>query len=290
MAAQMNSISLVIAGFSIRLFSDHEIQLEDGYLPFVETQDVAEPDFTVHCIEHMSGIDLDASDLLFQAENEFQKFYSVYRAGSQLAFVIYNQQTNNEIQQIAFLDESFKHWTVHCEIVNDLFLPLRYPMGPIIMHYITLKTNAVMMHASCAFDGTKARLFTGFSGAGKSTMSMLWSKAGNQIINDDRLIVRKQEGGFFVYNTPMYYKDMPKKAPLSSIFLISHSPENRIKKLSGAMSISRVMAFSIQNNFDRRFIEGRLDLFTELCSQVGVYELGFAPDESVVNFVLANEQ
>jgi len=56
------------------------------------------------------------------------------------------------------------------------------------------------------------------------------------------------------------------------------------------MSISRVMAFSIQNNFDRRFIEGRLDLFTELCSQVGVYELGFVPDESVVNFVLANEQ
>ena len=290
MAAQMNSISLVIAGFSIRLFSDHEIQLEDGYLPFVETQDVAEPDFTVHCIEHMPQIDLDASDLLFRAENDFQKFYSVYSTGSQLAFVIYNQQTSNEIQQIAFLDESFKHWTVHCEVVNGLFLPLRYPMGPIIMHYITLKTNAVMMHASCAFDGTKARLFTGFSGAGKSTMSMLWSKAGNQIINDDRLIVRKQEGVFFVYNTPMYYKDMPKKAPLSSIFLISHSPENRIKKLSGAMSISRVMAFSIQNNFDRRFIEGRLDLFTELCSQVGVYELGFVPDESVVNFVLANEQ
>ena len=121
MAAQMNSISLVIAGFSIRLFSDHEIQLEDGYLPFVETQDVAEPDFTVHCIEHMPGIDLDASDLLFQAENEFQKFYSVYSTGSQLAFVIYNQQTSNEIQQIAFLDESFKHWTVHCEVVNGLF-------------------------------------------------------------------------------------------------------------------------------------------------------------------------
>ena len=87
----------------------------------------------------------------------------------------------------------------------------------------------------------------------------------------------------------MYYKDIPKKAPLSSIFLISHSPENRIKKLSGAMSVSRVMAFSIQNNFDRRFIESRLDLFTELCSQVGVYELGFVPDESVVNFVLDNE-
>ena len=289
MDAQVNSICLAIGGFSIRLSADRKIQLEDGYLPFVENQNVENPDFTIRCVEHLPSIGFDASDLLFQAENEFQKFYSIYRNGNQLAFVIYNQQTNNEVQQVAFLDENFKHWTIHCEVINGLFLPLGYPMGPIVMHYITLKTNAVMMHASCAYDGTKARLFTGFSGAGKSTMSMLWSKAGRQIINDDRLIVRKQDGVFFVYNTPMYYKDIPKKAPLSSIFLISHSPENRIKKLSGAMSITRVMAFSIQNNFDRRFIEGRLDLFTELCSQVGVYELGFVPDESVVNFVLDNE-
>jgi hypothetical protein len=289
MDAQVNSICLAIGGFSIRLSADRKIQLEDGYLPFVENQNVENPDFTIRCVEHLPSIGFDASDLLFQAENEFQKFYSIYRNGNQLAFVIYNQQTNNEVQQVAFLDENFKHWTIHCEVTDGLFLPLRYPMGPIVMHYITIKTNAVMMHASCAYDGKKARLFTGFSGAGKSTMSMLWSKAGRQIINDDRLIVRKQDGVFFVYNTPMYYKDIPKKAPLSSIFLISHSPENRIKKLSGAMSITRVMAFSIQNNFDRRFIEGRLDLFTELCSQVGVYELGFVPDESVVNFVLDNE-
>lgn len=289
MDAQVNSICLAIGGFSIRLSADRKIQLEDGYLPFVENQNVENPDFTIRCVEHLPSIGFDASDLLFQAENEFQKFYSIYRNGNQLAFVIYNQQTNNEVQQVAFLDENFKCWTIHCEVTDGLFLPLRYPMGPIVMHYITLKTNAVMMHASCAYDGKKARLFTGFSGAGKSTMSMLWSKAGRQIINDDRLIVRKQDGVFFVYNTPMYYKDIPKKAPLSSVFLISHSPENRIKKLSGAMSVSRVMAFSIQNNFDRRFIESRLDLFTELCSLVGVYELGFVPDESVVNFVLDNE-
>ena len=42
-----------------------------------------------------------------------------------------------------------------------------------MMHYITLKTNAVMMHASCAYDGVKARIFTGFSGAGKSTLTNL---------------------------------------------------------------------------------------------------------------------
>ena len=107
-------------------------------------------------------------------------------------------------------------------------------------------------------------------------MSMLWSKAGRQIINDDRLIVRKQDGVFFCIIRPCIIK-ICLKSSFIVCFLISHSPENRIKKLSRAMSVSQVMAFSIQNNFDRRFIESRLGLFTELCSQVGVYELDLCP-------------
>ena len=90
------------------------------------------------------------------------------------------------------------------EETDGKILPLKYPLGPIIMHYMTLKADAVMMHASCAFDGVKARIFSGFSGAGKSTMSKIWSEARNQIINDDRLIIRKQGDDYVVYNTPMY--------------------------------------------------------------------------------------
>ena len=203
--------------------------------------------------------------------------------------MVYNQQDINQIQQIAILDESFTNWKIYSAKYDGMHLPMKYPMGPILMHYITLKTNAVMMHASCAFDGTKARIFTGFSGAGKSTMSMIWSEAGNQIINDDRLIVRRMEDGFYVYNTPMYYQDIPKKALLNSIYLISHSPENIINRLSGALAVSKVMAFSIQNNFDRQFINSRIDLFTDINNQVAIYELGFVPDKQVVQFVIANE-
>ena len=146
-----------------------------------------------------------------------------------------------------------------------------------------------MMHASCAFDGVKARIFSGFSGAGKSTMSKIWSEVRNQIINDDRLIIRKQGDEYVVYNTPMYYQDIPKKAALSSVYLISHSPENNIKKLYGAMAVSRMMAFSIQNNFDKQYIQSRLNFFSELCSKIPVYDLGFVPDGNVVNFIKDNE-
>lgn len=286
---QQNNIHLVIAGFSISLFSDTIIELEEGYLPFVNEENNEPADVTIQCFSGLPNNTFKDEELVFEAKNELQRFYSIYRIGKELGFVIYNQQTINEIQQIATLDENFTHWKVYTEATNPIFIPLRYPLGPIIMHYMTLKTDAVMMHASCAYDGLKARIFTGFSGAGKSTISQLMSSAGNLIINDDRIIIRKSETGYFVYNSPMYYKDRPKKAPLNSIFLISHSPENRLKQLTGAMAISKVMAFSIQNNFDKKFIQNRLKFFSDLCSVVSVFELGFVPDESVVNFILENE-
>ena len=289
MKLPQNPIHLVIAGFALSLFSDSVIELEEGYLPFVEEANNLKTDVTIQCFEGIPHAPFQDNELVFEARNEQQRFYSIYRSGSGLGFIIYNQQSIDEIQQVALLDENFTHWKVYCESTNQHIVPLRYPLGPLIMHYMTLKSDAVMMHASCAFDGVDARIFTGFSGAGKSTMSKLWAAAGNGIVNDDRLIIRKQGAGYTVYNTPMYYKDRPKEAPLSSIFLISHSPENHMKKLSGAMAISRVMAFSIQNNFDQGFIQNRLNFFSELCAIVPVYELGFVPDENVVPFILANE-
>ena len=290
MGNQQNSINLVIAGFLMRLFSDSVIELEEGYLPFVDQREDRDVEVTMQCFGSIPSSPFQPDELVFEAKNEQQRFYSIYRTGTGLGFIIYNQENIDVIQQIALLDDTFSHWKVYSEATSETnIMPLKYPLGPIVMHYLTLKTNAVMMHASCAFDGRNARIFTGFSGAGKSTMSKLWSAAGNGIVNDDRLIIRKRENGYSVYNTPMYYADIPKVAPLSALYIISHSPENKMKKLSGALAISKVMAFCIQNNFEKQFIESRLSFFSELCTQIPVYELGFVPDNSVVNFVLTHE-
>jgi hypothetical protein len=266
-----SSTNIQIAGFLINLFSDSVIELEEGYEPFLAKHNNREADVSIKCFAGIPANPFQNDELVFEAKNEQQRFYSIYRTGKDLGFVIYNQQNRDEIQQVAVLDETFSHWKVYSETQpNNCILPLKYPLGPIIMHYLTLKSDAVMMHASCAFDGKKARLFSGFSGAGKSTMSKLWSEAGSRIINDDRLIIRKRERGYVVYNTPMYYRDIPKEALLSSIYLISHSPENKAKELSGALAISKVMAFCIQNNFDKQFIQSRLNFFSEMCMQIPV--------------------
>ncbi len=133
-------------------------------------------------------------------------------------------------------------------------------------------------------------MFSGFSGVGKSTISKIWADAGSQIINDDRLVIRKIDGKFYVYNTPMYYVDMSKKAPLDAIYLIRHFPENKANRVNGALAVSKVMAFCIQNNFDKSFINKRLEFFSELCAATAIYELGFVPDSSVVTYITENEK
>ena len=287
-ALKLNQFSLNIADFSIKLYSESEIDLEEGYLSFLSN--TQNHDTTIECFSDINSPIFENKNLVFEAANEIQKFYSIYKFKTDLGFVIYNQQNINEVQQTAILSKNFKHWQIFAKPDEKGNLnPLRYPMGPIIMQYLTVKSEAVMIHASCVFDGEKGRIFTGFSGTGKSTISQIWSEAGNQVINDDRLIIRKTDTGYFVYNTPMYYRDSPKKAPLNSIFLISHYPENKIKKLTGAIAVSKVLAFCIQNNFDRFFIQNNLDFLTALSTQIAVYELGFVPNSSVVDYVLSNE-
>ncbi|MEI6554941.1 MAG: phosphoenolpyruvate carboxykinase (ATP) [Paludibacter sp.] len=281
---------LLIADFLIELNSELLFELEEGYMPFLSEENERDVDVKIQCYKGIPEQFTSAAELVFEAENEEQKYYSIYKLGDELLFVIHSQQKKDTIQQIAILDKSFKNWKVFCNNEDVRLLPLKYPLGPIIMNYMTLFSEAVMMHASCAFDGKKARIFTGFSGAGKSTMSKIWSEAQNQIVNDDRLIVRKQDDRYYVHNTPMYYVDRPKKAPLSAVYLISHSPENKIKKLSGVAAMTRMMAFSIQNNFEKQFIQTRLDFFTALCSKIPVYDLGFVPDRNVVRFILENEE
>lgn len=277
--------NISIAEIVLHVFSKQIIEMEAGYVPFlVEAEKTA--DIQVECFQGLPFSTTDSLEIVFEAKNEQQRFYTIAKAETGLCFVIYNQQTKDEIQQVAYLNSTFDYWKVYSKDA----MALKYPMGPIIMHYLTLFTDAVLMHASCAFDGKKGRMFSGFSGAGKSTMSMIWAEAGSQIINDDRLVIRKMGADFFVYNTPMYYTDISKKAPLSAVYLISHSPTNIIKRTKGALSVSKVMAFCIQNNFDKSFISKRLEFFSQLCSVTPVYEIGFVPDQNVVTFITENEK
>ncbi|MCX6269856.1 MAG: hypothetical protein NTU44_01310 [Bacteroidetes bacterium] len=155
-----------------------------------------------------------------------------------------------------------------------------YPIGPLLLYYLALANHAFMIHASGVFDNGKGRLFTGFSGSGKSTMARLWQSGGARIINDDRILIRKKDGRFCMYNTPMAYPDAPKVVTVDAIYLLHHDLQNAIHPVTGVQAAASVLSFCIQHHYERWQVERLLGMVSELTASIPVYHL---PSSAAMN-------
>ena len=286
-------ISLKVADFLIRLKAGDQtpIAFEESYLPFAVDEKPEEADLNIETYAQIPRELKPSTSPLFTAENENDSYFSVYKRQDGIQLVVFNQQVKNHIQQVILMDENLKDCKIYTSVadLSAIYFPLVYPTGPLLLYYLTLKHNAVMIHASGIFDGCKGRLFTGFSGRGKSTMASIWQEAGNQIINDDRIMIRKLHDGYYMYNTPMPYPDLPKKCRLDEIYLISHASQNHCRQKSGAIALAQVMAFCIQQSFSTDYIDNLLEFLTPLSQEIRIFELGFVPDEHIIHFIKNNE-
>lgn len=284
----MHTQSLSVAGYHIFLQSELQIGLEPGYIPFLCSDVNRQVDVVITCINNIPPSLLNKKELLFEAGDSKQKYFSIFDESEEYCkIIVFDQIRKDQIQQVALLNKNLKEWIIFMECTSDdtISYPLIYPMGPIIFYYLTVKYDAVMIHASGILDQTKGKVFTGYSGSGKSTIAELWRQAGSIIINDDRLIIRKEKDGYNLHNTPMFYVDIPKMAQLEALYIIEHANENYITRLGGANAVSGMMAFCIQHGYERKYIQHHLTFFNELCSDLPVYQLGFVPDKNIVNFI-----
>lgn len=286
---------LNIADITLAIYAGIPIEHEVGFEFFTLENKPEHIDVNIECslVDELPEIH---GKKVFEGANEDQINYRVYTpieleneyADCKYIFEIFNQDRKGELQQIAYVDHSLKNWEICLKNGAKSINPLQFPMGPILYTYICQAFNAIMIHASCIDDKGTGRIFSGFSGAGKSTMAGIWEQEGRMIINDDRLIIRKKENAFVVFNTPMYYEDIIKSVELKSVYLIRHSPLNEIRKLSGAMALTRMLAFCIQNNFDKDMVRVNLEFMSQLISNIGIYDLGVVPTKEIIPFILSN--
>ncbi len=131
-------------------------------------------------------------------------------------------------------------------------------------------------------------VFAGPSESGKSTIAML-SSGGYSVLNDETVIVKKENGSYIVSSTPFrgdFLENEDESAPLKVIFLIKHAGEkNVIKELSKREFVTRFLKEVICS--DTLLSMNRVDIFSEMldfctdvASEVPFYELQFLPDKS----------
>jgi hypothetical protein len=175
--------------------------------------------------------------------------------------------------------------------------PLSYPLDEVLMINLLAQERGVMVHSCGVSNKDQGLLFAGTSQMGKSTMANLWklqianSKSQNEgvtTLSDDRVIVRKRNGQFWIYGTPWHGDAKvcsPEKAPLEKIFFLKHTKKNRIKKIAPMEATSRLIVCSFPTFWDKKGMEFTLGFCAELAKKIPCYELSFVPDESVLDFV-----
>lgn len=175
--------------------------------------------------------------------------------------------------------------------------PLTYPIDEILMINLLSQNLGLMLHACGLTRKGRGVLFPGTSGAGKSTIANLWklrmtkSKLNNEemvILSDDRVIVRRRKGQFWIYGTPWHGDARvcsPEKVPLERVFFLKHAKKNVIEELSPKDVVASLIVRSFSPFWDKKGMAFTLDFCTELAQSVPCYELGFVPNESAVEFI-----
>ena len=285
--------SITVAGFRYGIFNQSTLALvfETGFEDYLSTATVAlhrslvlKEGFTTIAVEQT----------LYQAKTGDQMLWEIIEGNGERWFLVYHPQ-NGTLQQQAQYNPTQQTWTIHCEaqqIQDETVLnPLAYPMAPLLWYVLSTEEELLLIHASGLVQHEEGRIFAGFSGVGKSTMAGIWERNGAQVINDDRLILKKEkDGAWFMHNTPMYYRALPKSGPVNAIYLPFHSPQNSFQKLSGAMAMANLLAFTIHHGYDPQHVLHHSHIAELLLQDVPLAKLGVVPTDAIIDFIKANEQ
>ena len=168
-------------------------------------------------------------------------------------------------------------------------LALNYPSDQAILVNRLLYFDAAVIHACGIVYGGRGYIFCGRSGVGKTTLARLWRKAGAILLNDDRIIVRRNQT-FLVAATPWHGEDPEINTgvvPLGGIFHLAQAPRTRLAPVTGAMAAARLIANSVAPFYSPSGIERLLSLADTVADRVPSYDLEFTPDRHTIDVCMA---
>ena len=154
-----------------------------------------------------------------------------------------------------------------------------------IVHSIVLAgEGGFLLHSASAMRGGRAFLFSGLSGAGKTTISRL-APPDVTLLTDEVSYVRRQEQGYRAFGTP-FAGELARlgenvSAPIAAVYLLDKGPANRIDPVSPSEATQRIMRNILFFAEEPELVSRIFDSACEFVARVPVYRLTFFPDERV---------
>jgi hypothetical protein len=161
-----------------------------------------------------------------------------------------------------------------------------------ILHSLILaRRGGFLLHAASAICDGRAFLFSGVSGAGKTTMTRI-ATPNVTLLTDEISYVRPDVAGdrsgmksYRAFGTP-FAGELAKagentSAPIAALFFLEKGPENRIDEMSSAEAVRRLMRNILFFAEDPNLVEELLATACAFVASLPIRRLTFYPDSQV---------
>ncbi len=154
-----------------------------------------------------------------------------------------------------------------------------------IVHSLILAARGgFLLHAASAIGEGRAYLFSGVSGAGKTTMTRL-APSDITLLTDEISYVRPAGAGYSAYGTP-FAGELAKagenaKARVAALFFLEKGSENHVDEVSSAEAVRLLMRNILFFAEDRKLVEKLLATACDFVAGVPIRRLTFYPDARV---------
>jgi hypothetical protein len=178
-------------------------------------------------------------------------------------------------------------WEPDCGRGQMRQLPNPYSVDSVlrIVHSIILAGDGgFLLHAASVVRGGHAFLFTGLSGAGKTTITRL-ALPEVTVLTDEVSYVRPGPEGYHAFGTP-FAGELARmgenvSAPISAVYLLAKGAENRIAPVPPSEAVHRLMRNILFFAEDPVLVQRVFQACCEFVATVSVQRLTFFPDQRI---------
>jgi hypothetical protein len=151
------------------------------------------------------------------------------------------------------------------------------------------RDGGLLLHAAGILTEQGGLAFTGESGAGKSTISDLYAARGACVLSDERIILRRVEGGVQVFGTPWPGTGRHarnQQGPLRGLFHVRHGKDGHVlRRMPPSAAAPVLLPQCFLPHWDRAAMDGTLAFLGAVVETVDCFELAFVKTPDVVEFL-----
>lgn len=154
-----------------------------------------------------------------------------------------------------------------------------------IVHTLYLaRAQGFLLHAASAVRNNRAFVFSGVSGAGKTTISRC-APEDVVLLTDEISYIRQIDDQYSAWGTPfageMGTPGANISAPLAKLFFLEKGPENRIDDMDPSEALRLLLRNTLFFSNDEAAVAAVFDSACALLERVPAQRLAFVPDASV---------